>query len=103
MSKILTRIGQSKHLMFIELKLIEIKTNQYFDDRFVIIWKRGPQEDTTATYQFEEDETILSLNDKFEKVSGFYLNKKMEFQKKICSFRIMRLSGKSSIVNFDLS
>lgn len=102
MSKLFSRIGQSKTPMAISLQFLEVSSETETTDEFNICWRRGPQEDETAKYQFEPGQKILKMTDKFDRISGFYQNKKGEFQRKTCAFRL-RIGGKSHLSNFDLS
>lgn len=88
--------------MAIALEFLEVSTNDTeIKEEFNICWRRGPQEDETAKYQFNGEKT-LKMQDKFDRISGFYQNKKGEFQRKTCAFRT-RIGGKTHLDNFDLS
>jgi len=91
MSKLFSRIGQTKTQMAISLQFLEATTTPTAAanmDEFNICWRRGPQEDETAKYRFEQGQTMLKMGDKFDRISGFYQNKKGDFQRKTCAFRL---------------
>ena len=94
MSKLFSRIGQTKTAMAISLQFLEVRTEEDITDEFNVCWRRGPQEDETAKYQFEPGTKVLKMSEKFDRMSGFYQNKKGEFQRKTCAFRL-RIGGKS--------
>ena len=76
MSKLFSRIGQTKTPMAISLQFLEASSKVVITDEFNIVWRRGPQEDETATYKFEEGKKKLKMTDEFDRISGFYQNKK---------------------------
>jgi hypothetical protein len=53
MSKLFSRIGQTKTAMAISLQFLEVRTEEDITDEFNVCWRRGPQEDETAKYKFE--------------------------------------------------
>jgi hypothetical protein len=72
MTNFLTRIGKSKVYLKIDLRLKEIECKgEPLGQEFYILWKRGPQSCNTEKYSFGGEKTI-KLNDKFERLSGFY-------------------------------
>ena len=76
MSKLFSRIGQTKTPMAISLQFLEVSSKVIITDEFNICWRRGPQEDETATYKFEQGQKTLKMTDEFDRISGFYQNKK---------------------------
>ena len=76
MSKLFSRIGQTKIPMAISLQFLEARSSVDISDEFNIVWKRGPQEDETAKYKFEPGKRTLKMTDEFDRISGFYQNKK---------------------------
>jgi hypothetical protein len=76
MSKLFSRIGQKKTPMAVSLQFLEVSSSVDITDEFNIVWRRGPQEDETATYKFEPGKRTLKMTDEFDRISGFYQNKK---------------------------
>ena len=65
---------------------MKITTKTHISDEFSIVWKRGPQKDTTKRYGFYAGDNELKLSDQFERTSKFFKNKEGKIQKKTCEF-----------------
>ena len=63
MSKLFSRIGQTKTPMAISLQFLEVCSKVDITDEFNITWRRGPQEDETATYKFDQGSSKLKMTD----------------------------------------
>lgn len=53
MAKFFSRIGQTVQLYKVDVELMEVLSQKMtIDSEIVIEWKRGPQTDTSARYNF---------------------------------------------------
>ena len=91
MTNFISRIGKNKAYLKIELMLHELESTkgEVISNDFFIQWKRGPQTEPSASYNFESGKIVV-MSDKFERVSGFYQTKK-EWSKKECIFQLMTM------------
>ena len=98
-------MGQQKIQMKIILTFVEVSVLTPVAGEFYFQWKRGPQEDMTKNYYFGQNNDVkkLVMEDKFERISGFYKDKNGKFQKKTCEFKLMVGAKTKSRVSFDMS
>jgi len=71
-------------------------------------WKRGPQTDVSSKVQnIPTPEGSIQLNQKFERISKFYYNSKMDIQPKLCEFKLITYTKQKpkvyTVKKFDMS
>jgi hypothetical protein len=99
-------MGQEKFDMVVKTQFISAtKSESCKVTNFSVDWKRGPNTDSTSSYNFGEGASArkVNLTENYQRVSGFYQNKAGKFQKKTAEFRLK--AGKKEIAkySFDLA
>ena len=67
------------------------------------MWQRGPTKDNTKVYSVLEGESSVDMEESHNKVSGFYMNKKLEVQKKTCDFILMKGNKNLQTISVDMA
>ena len=52
-------------------------------------WKRGPQEDTSDTFEVNQTKSAYDLNFTFARTSTFYRDSKGGYQPKLCNIELV--------------
>lgn len=78
MSKYITRLFKvkSKFLITVEIHKLEVDLKQQL--LMSVIFERGPQTDETLRFVMNRDKTVQEINQKFQRVSGFYFDKNIQ-------------------------
>ena len=65
-----------KVAMSIQLNVLQVHASPYIKENFYILWQRGPQTDATKIVKMSKGTTTVDINERFNRVSTFYQNKK---------------------------
>lgn len=94
--KALKRIGQKKQQFKITLVVDKIGVEVEEDCLVQAVWKRGPQEDKTESYELNPYEPDVEANHTFSRISGFYTSDGGKtYDKKHCDFKVILKNEKN--------
>ena len=92
MKKLFSRMTSEKVNCSISMKIsgVQVTVNQPLILK--LRWKRGPQTDTTETFEVSQDANTYQLNFRFERTSNFYRDGKGGYQRKTCNLELIYTS-----------
>lgn len=92
MFKSLKRQTQKKQNFMITVRLARFGVSAMpVDTSFHVVWKRGPEKQSSNKLDLNEFEIDADMSDVMSKVSSFYSRDNVAFDKKFCNFIIMKL------------
>lgn len=72
------------------MRLSKIGMQLEGDADVIVMWKRGPQEDCTNSFEMNDIQDEIDVDFQFKRVSTFYRNNKGNYEKKLCEFHLYR-------------
>lgn len=87
--KLFKRMGASKALCNIELRITSITLNVFQPLILKLRWTRGPQTDTCDNFEVNQARNVYDLNQTFNRTSNFYREKDGSWQRKECKLSLI--------------
>lgn len=89
-------------MITVRLAKIGVKSlNQ--DIKLQVVWKRGPEKQSSNEVDLNEYEIDTEMNDVMSKVSSFYTKDQVTFQPKLCNFIIVRPETEKEIASIEVN